>query len=125
METMAKFDNDGARLTVRGLRTERLKSPRGILVSEPELTWELISGVEDKRQIACEIAVVEMTRDGTRRPVWSSGKIASLIGDEVLYHGEPLDSRGLYEWRVRVWDKDDEPTAICIIGCEKSHRFRP
>jgi alpha-L-rhamnosidase len=109
------FDPDwigegGANLKVQGLRIERLVSPRGIVVPDPEFTWELVSGVEGQRQTACEIEVVEATVDGKRRAVWHSQKMELLIGDEVLYRGEPLSSRGLYRWRVRVWDKDDQPT---------------
>ncbi len=103
------------------LKTERLQAARGIVAPRPELTWTLAADRDGERQTACEIEVDRLAPDGGATPVWRSGKLPRLIGDEVRYGGEPLVSRTDYRWRVRVWpalsgvegNRDDQVSAWC------------
>lgn len=85
------------------LRTERLRTPHGVVVDKPAFTWTLGSDINEERQSACEVEVERLAVDGSRSLVWSSGKLKKPIGEDVHYEGEKLESRSDYCWRVRVW----------------------
>ena len=90
-------------IEAKSLKTERLQAARGIVAPRPEFTWTLAADRDGERQTACEIEVDRLAPGGGATPVWRSGKLSQLIGDEVRYGGEPLVSRTDYRWRVRVW----------------------
>jgi hypothetical protein len=81
-------------ITPTVLRCENRIDPHGIDVATPRLSWILDSG----KQSAYQIVV-----DG----VWDSGKVTSDQSVAVEYAGPALQSQKRYDWRVRVWDKDD------------------
>jgi alpha-L-rhamnosidase len=95
-------------ITANHLKTERLSTPRGIIMPDPEFTWALSAADNGERQTACEVEVDRIGPDGSPTPVWRPGKQARLIGDEVCYAGEALADRSDYRWRVRVWNRDDQ-----------------
>lgn len=57
-------------MTIRNLRTERLATPRGIVVTQPELTWELESPQAGERQAACAEPVFHL-QPGVQLPLSS------------------------------------------------------
>jgi alpha-L-rhamnosidase len=93
-------------LTTLDMKTERLPAPRGIVTPTPEFTWALTADANGERQTACEIEVDRLVPNGSPMPVWRSGKLDRLIGEEVRYAGDALGSRSDYRWRLRVWDGD-------------------
>lgn len=95
-------------IAARELKTERCPAPRGIVTPTPEFTWALSADVDGERQTGCEIEVDRLEPNGSPVPVWRSGNLDRLIGDEVRYAGEALASRSDYRWRVRVRDRDGE-----------------
>ena len=76
------------------LRTEYLKNPMGIDIQQPRLMWNCEGGV---KQTAYQIV--------TER--WDSGKVQS----SSMRTGYPLDlqSRERVNWKIRLWDENDEP----------------
>ena len=85
-------------VTVNQLRCEYLDNPRGVDVVKPRLSWVLESG----RQTAYQVVV-----DG----VSDTGKVASDRVDQCRVCRQAAESRQRCEWKVRVWDQDDKPSA--------------
>ena len=76
------------------LKTEHLFDPLGIDVRRPRLTWNAEGGV---KQRAYEIVTDK----------WQSGKVES---DEMhAIYPLPLTSRERVNWKVRLWDENDQP----------------
>ena len=76
------------------LKTEHLFDPLGIDVQRPRLTWNAEGGV---KQRAYEIVTDK----------WQSGKVES---DEMhAIYPLPLTSRERVNWKVRLWDENDQP----------------
>ena len=76
------------------LRTEYLKYPLGIDIRQPRLMWNCAKG---SRQFAYQIVT-----EG-----WDSGKVESSIM-QAVYPVE-LSSRERINWKIRLWDENDEP----------------
>lgn len=76
------------------LKTEHLFDPLGIDVQRPRLMWNAEGGV---KQRAYEIVTDK----------WQSGKVES---DEMhAIYPLPLTSRERVNWKVRLWDENDQP----------------
>ena len=75
------------------LRTEYLKNPLGIDITNPRLMWNCEGGV---KQTAYQIVTEQ----------WDSGKIESASMYAVYPKG--LHSRERVVWRVRLWDENGE-----------------
>ena len=78
------------------LRTEYLKNPMGIDMQNPRLMWNDKGGV---KQTAYQIVTEN----------WDSGKVESASMHAV--YPLPLRSRERVNWRVRLWDENDQPGA--------------
>ena len=76
------------------LRTEYLKAPLGIDVKHPRLMWNCEGGI---RQTAYQI----VTDD------WDSGKMESASMQAV--YPKELRSRERVNWKIRLWDENDQP----------------
>ena len=76
------------------LKTEHLFDPLGIDVRRPRLTWNAEGGV---KQRAYEIVTEK----------WQSGKVES--GEMHAAYPLPLTSRERVNWKVRLWDENDQP----------------
>ena len=76
------------------LKTDYLTDPLGIDVRQPRLQWNCDGGVQ---QSAYQIVTEN----------WDSGKVesASMHAD----YPKELKSRERVNWRVRLWDENDEP----------------
>ena len=76
------------------LRCEYLTDPLGLDVRAPRLSW-----VPPFDQAAYQIIV---THAGQK--VWDTGRVQSSESLSIEYAGKPLESRGRYDWKVRVWN---------------------
>jgi alpha-L-rhamnosidase len=95
-----------SQLSVKTLLIENKTNPIGLDVTNPRLSWQLISDKRNVMQTAYEIriggSVSDLTKD--KSPVWNSGKISSDSSVHVVYKGNALQSGKKYYWQVRVWD---------------------
>ncbi len=100
-------------LQVENLRCEYRVNPVGMDVVEPRLSWTLASDQRGQKQTAYHILVASSveTLDRDAGDLWDSGKVVSDATLHVAYAGKPLRSRMRAWWKVRVWDKDGQPTA--------------
>jgi alpha-L-rhamnosidase len=102
-----------AHLRVMRLRTEYRLNPLGIDVARPRLDWLLEADRRAEAQTAYQVLVASsedrLARD--EGDLWDSGKVASDRAAQVEYAGKPLASRARCSWKVRVWDRDGNPSA--------------
>ncbi|KZM48480.1 alpha-L-rhamnosidase [Labrenzia sp. OB1] len=95
------------------LRCELLAAPVGLNTETPRFGWALESGRNEDRQTAYEICVgddADAVAQGCGN-FWSSGKVASDAQLHIPYDGRPLTSDLTLHWSVRVWNRDDQPSA--------------
>ncbi len=99
---------------VTDLRCEYLADPLGIDVVQPRLSWKLGSQWRGQRQTAYQVlaASEEKRLVEDKADLWDSGKVASDQSIHVVYTGKPMTARTRCYWKVRVWDRDDKPTAF-------------
>ncbi len=77
------------------LKTEYLADPVGIDMRRPRLTWNCEGGV---KQTAYQIVTES----------WDSGKVESSSMHAA--YPLPLHSRERVNWKLRLWDENDEPS---------------
>ena len=96
------------------LRCEYAVDPLGVDAPKPRLYWKLQSDVRGQRQTAYQVLVASSTRSALTQDkgdLWDSGKVASEETIHIVYGGKPLNSSQQVFWQVRVWDKDNPPSA--------------
>lgn len=100
-------------VTLKSLKCEYLTDPLGIDVTEPRLSWILNSTEKGQRQTAYQVIVASSMENLKVREVdlWDTGKVNSDQSIHVFYDGRKLSSRLECWWQVRIWDKDDKPSA--------------
>jgi alpha-L-rhamnosidase len=98
---------------VAGLRCEYLTDPLGIDIARPRLSWVLESSERGQKQTACRVLVASsadrLAKD--EGDLWDSGKVAGDTSIHVPYNGKELASYQPCHWKVRVWDRDEQPSA--------------
>ena len=99
----------------REMCCEYLVDPLGIDEPAPRLSWTLHSDGRDQRQTAYQVLVASSSAllDRDQGDLWDSGKVASDETAQVVYAGKPLGSRQACFWKVRVWDRDGQPSQWC------------
>jgi alpha-L-rhamnosidase len=95
------------------LRCEYADNPLGIDVAQPRLYWTLESRERGQRQTAFQILAASSTAALARDSgdLWDSGKVVSDESIHIRYAGKALKSSQPVFWKLRVWDKDDRPSA--------------
>ncbi|HLF34781.1 MAG TPA: glycoside hydrolase family 78 protein [Cyclobacteriaceae bacterium] len=95
------------------LTCDRLVRPVGIDNPVPAFSWQLEDSTHGQHQSAWRILVSlsEKSLETGEGDIWDSGKIT---GDEcvsIVYNGKTLESRKRYYWKVRIWDRDGNPSS--------------
>jgi alpha-L-rhamnosidase len=99
-------------LHIENLTCEYLENPAGIDILNPRLSWQLISNQRGDKQTAYHLLVASSQKklDKNIGDVWDTGKVNSDQSIHVEYDGIPLESGMPCYWKVRVWDKDGNPS---------------
>ena len=105
-------------------RCEYLVNPQGIDVVRPRLAWAIearSSNIGNSRsetprgvqQSAYQVLVASTTEllGKDQGDLWDSGKVPSAQSVQVEYAGQPLKSRAICYWKVRVWDENGTASA--------------
>ena len=102
----------GAPIQVRDLRTEAAVNPVGV-PNSPRLSWKLDSSEQGKSQSAYEIIAATNLEKLTpeKADLWATKKKKGTSRILVGWQGKPLKNGQKVHWKVRVWDKKDEPGA--------------
>ncbi len=98
---------------VHSLRTEYLTNPTAIDETRPRFSWKLQASARGQKQTAYQILAASSldALAANKGDLWDTGRVATGQSTQVAYAGVPLTSRRLVHWKVRVWDKDNRPTA--------------
>jgi len=92
-------------LSVSNLRCEYKSNPVGIDITNPRMSWELVSSERGTLQTAYQVRVASSTADFPKKKlIWDSGKKNSDASIHVAYEGPALESERRYYWQVEVWD---------------------
>ena len=99
-------------ITAMDLRCEYVARPMGIDIPQPRLSWTLWSDERGQRQTAYRILVASTPEllEQDRADLWDTGKVGSDRTCHVAYGGKPLRSLQRCYWKVRVWDKNGQPS---------------
>jgi alpha-L-rhamnosidase len=99
-------------LRLEDLRCEYLVNPLGIDETQPRLSWTVQSTGRARAQSAFRILVASDRRhlDRDTGDLWDSGKIMSDRSIQAVYDGVPLKSQMPCYWKVRVWDRNNQPS---------------
>lgn len=98
------------------LRIEKLtcnyqQEPLLVIKDTPFFGWQLKSNQQGVTQTAYNIELFSNT-GGDEIKIWDSGKVQSNQSQRIKYDGNTiLESETSYQWRVRVWDSDDNASA--------------
>ena len=93
------------------LRCEYLANPAGIDATVPRLSWIITSHRRAEMQTAYQVLVASSPEllSESKGDLWDSGKVLSNESAQISYGGSPLLSRETCFWKVRTWDRDDQP----------------
>jgi alpha-L-rhamnosidase len=98
--------------TADRLRCEYQNDPLGIDVAKPRLSWIVNSDERGQKQTTYQILAASTleTLAENRGDLWDSGRVDSDRTIHVEYAGKPLAARRRCYWKVRIWDKDGQPS---------------
>lgn len=87
-------------------------NPIGIDKKQPYFSWIAESDIRGQNRTAYQIVVAGNKNDinQDKGALWNSGKIISNQMHAIYYEGQPLLSNRTYYWKVRIWDKNGNPT---------------
>ncbi|MES2920167.1 MAG: family 78 glycoside hydrolase catalytic domain [Verrucomicrobiota bacterium] len=99
-------------LEVKSLRCEYLTNPVGIDETQPRLSWVVESLDRGEKQTAWQVLVASTPENLTANQgdLWDSGKTSGNATSQIVYAGAPLTSRAACFWKIRSWNKDDQPS---------------
>ena len=106
-------ENPRRPLIAENLRCEYQVNPLGIDENKPRLSWALKSNTRGQRQTAYQVIASTSLKniEANRGEQWDSQKVVSSDSIQVIYRGKPLMSGTRYYWKVRIWDKDGNPSS--------------
>lgn len=95
------------------LRCENRDDPVGIDARQPRFSWWLESGRRGQRQTAYRVLAASdpVLLERGEADLWDSRRVTSDRSIAIAYAGRPLASGQPVWWKVRLWDKDGQPTA--------------
>ncbi|MBK1881798.1 family 78 glycoside hydrolase catalytic domain [Luteolibacter pohnpeiensis] len=101
-----------AALEVANPRCEYLTNPQGIDQLKPRFSWIVESAERGEKQTAWQLLVASSPEElaSDQGSVWDSGKVMGDETSQIVYAGSDLVSREVCYWKVRSWNKDDEPS---------------
>src|SRR4030042_4770740 len=97
----------------KNLLCEYQVNPLGLDERQPRLSWQLSDTTRGAVQTAYQVLVASypsLLKKDTG-DIWNSEKVASDRSVWVYYTGAVLQSRTRYFWKVRTWDRDDQPSS--------------
>lgn len=94
-----------AQVSLQNLKCEMLVNPLGIDVTQPRLSWEIISSKRNVTQKAYQVLVASTAEKLEQNDIdlWNSGKIDKDESIHVKYNGQALTSRMRCYWKVKTW----------------------
>ncbi len=102
-----------ADVRVEKLRCEYHSQPLGLDISQPRLSWNLVSHERGVVQTGYRILVASTAERLSKNlgDLWDSGHVVDHRTLHIVYAGRPLESRQPAFWKVMVWDQENRPSA--------------
>ena len=105
-------------LSVVNLKCDYRINPLGVDISNPALSWQLVSRQKNVLQTAYRILVADdaallVKNEGN---VWDSKKIQSEASIQIKFSGKNLQAAGKYFWKLMVWDNKGNQSAWSSIN---------
>jgi len=99
------FQKLTAQVSLQNLKCEMLINPLGIDVTQPRLSWEMVSSKRDVMQKAYQLIVASTAEKLAKNEgdLWNSGKVNTAESIHVKYNGLALGSRMRCFWKVKTW----------------------
>src|SRR5690606_11627688 len=100
-----------APLPPMGLRTNDVANPTGT-TGDTYFGWRVVDSDDNEIQTSWQILVASTAEllASNQGEVWNSGKVASRQQNHLAFKGTELESGNRYFWKVRTWDRDDQPS---------------
>jgi alpha-L-rhamnosidase len=100
------------------LLSDYMEDPVGIDNPKPQFTWIANTNIPDNYQTAYQILVASTPYilEKDKGDLWDSGKISSNQSVNIDYKGPDVKSRRRYFWKVRIWDKTNNPSEYSNIA---------
>lgn len=100
-------------LVVQDLTCEYMPDPSVVDEVHPRLSWinRAKANQRGQKQLAYQLKVASSPALLKTPDLWDSGRVTSDESNRIPYAGKPLPSRQSCYWQVRVWDKDNKPSA--------------
>ena len=110
LATVLAACQDSSELKVEGLKCEMLEAPLAIDNTSPHFSWKMSGKQNGAASTAYQILVATSLDklNEEEADLWNTGKVADAASVGITYGGEPLASRSLAYWKVRVWNQNDE-----------------
>jgi len=100
------------KIMVEQLRCEYLENPLGLDSIKPRFSWLIKSSTRGQTQSAYQI-IAASSADKLREDLcdkWNSSRVKSSQSVNIPYGGKSLASGEKTYWKVRIWDKDCNPS---------------
>ena len=105
-------------ISISKIKCESKDNPLGVALEKLHFSWELQSNKRNQVQKAYQIVISSnqnLLKTG-KYDVWNSGKIEDTSNILLTYHGTKLKSGTQYFWQVKIWDKENKPSAWSKTG---------
>ena len=96
------------------LRCAGSPAPLAVASGHPDFSWQLTAtdpALHGVAQTAYQIQVRTGSGPADSPVLWDTGAVQSRVTSEFPYAGPDLVAGETYQWRVRVWDEQGQPTA--------------
>ena len=107
-----KDSSQNSQTEIVALKCQSALNPIGVDTTTPKFSWLVKSRERGQSQTAYQLLVSDNLEDISRDNgnLWDSGTIRSNQASAVRYGGKPLRSNQTYHWKVKIWDRDGNPT---------------
>ena len=94
------------------LRVNHADNPLGIDTPNPLFGWIVNDPDRNETQTAYQVLVSSSRSkcEAGEGDCWDTGKVRSSAQNDLSYGGKALSSGAAYWWKVKSWDKDDQPS---------------
>lgn len=116
-----------AEIIATELKVEYKTNPIGIDITNPRLSWEIISSKRSFIQQAYQIRVADSEKKlkNIKNLLWNSGKVSSDKSNQVEYKGEAIKSGVRVYWQVKVWGTDGSESQWSNIAYWETGLLKP
>ena len=102
-----------AQLQITTAMCNNKSNPLGVDASDLRFHWELSSRENNQTQTAYQLVMASAKEKlaANNYDVYNSATVKSNASNMVAYKGKALQTGQTYYWKVRVWDKNNKPSA--------------